>query len=271
MPFSKFVKIYLMPPEHGGWFLLLGPFLLGALAAARPNGDLLLLVVFAVAVYVTRQPLTILLKALTGRRTRSDARPALRALGAMGAVDLALLAPLLWRGHWYLLWLGIPAGLVLTWQMFLTSRRAERNMGIELVGSGTLALTAPAAYWVSVGQFVETGLVLWFLAWLYAASSIVYVYLRLKQRRMKSAPARPEQWLDGRRVLVYAGFALALTVALAVLRVVPVWAPVPYALALGHYVWGITHPCVAVKPARVGIEQSLATLGFYVVLGLAML
>lgn len=264
---GKFFKIYVLPPEHGGWFLLLGPFLFGAIAAAQPNADLFVLLLFALASYIARQPLTLLVKALSGRRARSDARSAFFALAATGALALLLLGILIWRGYAFLLWLGIPAALVLAWQLWLVTQREERQIGIELVGAGMLALTAPAAYWVSVGSMTTTGWWLWLLAWLYAASSIVYVYLRLKQRRMKEMPTRAEQWREGRRTLLYIGASIALTLALARLQFVPLWTPLVFALAGAHYVYGITHPCVGIKPARIGIEQSLATLLFYLVLG----
>jgi 4-hydroxybenzoate polyprenyltransferase len=271
MPFAKWLKIYVLPPEHGGWFLLLGPFLFGALAAAQPNADLIALFLLALASYVARQPLTLLVKALSGRRARSDAQPALLALGGTGVIAALLLVILVWRGYAFLLWLGIPAAVVLAWQLWLVTQREERQLGIELVGAGTLALAAPAAYWVSVGELTTNGWWLWLLAWLYAASSIVYVYLRLKQRRMKEMPLRATQWLEGRRTLLYIGGAFTVTCALAFLQYIPLWAPLPFALAAAHYVYGITHPCIGVKPVRIGIEQSVATLVFYVLLGLGFL
>lgn len=271
MPFSKWLKIYVLPPEHGGWFLLLGPFLFGMLAAAQANADLFALFFFALSSYIARHPLTLLVKALSGRRAKSDVQPALLALNVVGWLAALLLGILIWRGYAFLLWLGIPAGMVLAWQLWLVTQREERQIGIELVGAGMLALTAPAAYWVSVGAMTATGWWLWLLAWLYAASSIVYVYLRLKQRRIKEMPSRSEQWRDGRRTLLYIGAATALTGALALLQFVPPFTPLPFAFALAHYQYGIRHPCVGVKPFRIGAEQSLATLAFYILLGLVYL
>lgn len=268
MPLGKWIRIYLLPPEHGGWFLLVGPFLLGAIAAARPTLDLVILLLLALSVYIARQPLVILTKALAGRRARSDIRPALVGLLIVGVLALVLLSSLLVRGHHYLLWLGLPALPVLVWQLFLVSRREERQLGIELVGAGTLALAAPAAYWVSLEKLNETGWLLWGLAWLYATASIVYIYLRLKQRRIKEMPSRTELWRQGRRTLLYVGGDIAVTVGLAVLRILPPLTPLPFMLALAHFLYGITHPAVGVRPARIGIEQSLATLVFYALLGI---
>ncbi len=268
---GKFFKIYLLPSEHGGWFLLLGPFLFGALTAAQPNADLLVLLVLSLAILIARHPLTLFVKALSGRRTKTDARPALLALGAVSLLAALLLLVLILRGYAFLLWLGIPAGIVMAWQLWLVTRRQERQLGIELVGAGTLALAAPAAYWVSIGAMTLTGWWLWGLAWLYAASSIVYVYLRLEQRRWKEPKELRERVHEGQRTLLYAGTSLAITLALALLQLVPPLAPAPFALALLHFVYGITHPCVGVKPARIGIEQSLATLVFYLLLGMVFL
>ena len=88
---------------------------------------------------------------------------------------------------------------------------------------------------------------------------------------MKEMPSRAEQWHDGRRTLLYISAAIVLTVALAALKFIPPLAPLPFLLAAAHYVYGITHPCVAVKPVRIGIEQSLATLLFYILLGVTFL
>ncbi|GIL15716.1 MAG: hypothetical protein BroJett039_08890 [Chloroflexota bacterium] len=265
---GKFFKIYLLPPEHGGWFLLLGPFALGVIAAAQPNIELLALLLFALASYIARHPLTLLVKIAAGRRAKSDTRPTLLALGGAGVLAALPLGVLIWRGYAFLLWLGIPAALVLAWQLWLVTQREERQLGIELVGAGMLALAASAAYWVSVGAMTPTGWWLWLLAWLYATASIVYVYLRLKQRRMKTMPTRAEQWRDGRRALLYIGAATVCALAFALARWIPSWAPLAFGLASAHFVYGITHPCVGVKPARIGIEQSFASLGFYALLGL---
>lgn len=268
MPLRKWIKIYLLPPEHGGWFLLLGPFLLGTIAAGKPNGDLVLLLLLALAVYIARQPLVILTKAVAGRRAASDIRPALVGLTLAGVIAFVLLGILLLQGHSYLTWLGLPALPVLAWQLFLVSRREERQLGIELVGAGTLALAAPAAYWVSLGQMNVTGWLLWALAWLYAAASIVYVYLRLKQRRIKEIPSRAQQWQDARRTLLYIGGDIIITIGLAILQVVPPLTPLPFVLAMAHFMYGTTHPAIGVRPVRIGIEQSVATIVFYALLGI---
>ncbi|MGE5137938.1 MAG: YwiC-like family protein, partial [Rudaea sp.] len=258
--FRSATKQYVLPAEHGGWFLWIGPFLLGALAAEHYTFDLLWLLLLIVAVYLSRQPLIIIVKALTGRRARAEAVPAVKAFAAIAAVGAALFAVLLLRGHWGLTLLALPAGPVLAAQLWLVSQRKERQIGIELFGSGVLALSATAAYWVSVGSTDSTGWWLWLLSWLYNASAIVYVYTRLVQRRWNLVPPWSVRWQNGIRTLLYAGFNLALTFVLAAAGLLPGFVVVAYAFALLHFAYGIAFPCVHARPTRVGIEQSLATL-----------
>jgi YwiC-like protein len=263
------LKQYVIPPEHGGWFLWIGPFLLGAVAAGEFKIDLLLLLLLIAAGYLSRQPLIILVKALAGRRARADAVPALRVFVLIVAAAALLFAALLLRGHLYLLWLGLPALPVLALQLWLVARRQERQMGIELIGSGVLALAAPAAYWVGLAKLETTGWWLWALSWLYNASAIVYVYLRLQQRRLPAVLEWGERWRQGGRVLLYSGFNLAITLALAALALLPPFVPAVYALALLHFIYGISIPAVGARPVRIGVEQSSATLVFYLLLALA--
>ena len=270
MTLTKYLKIYLLPPEHGGWFLFLGPFLLGALVAARPNLDLLILLCLSLAAFIARQPLTISVKALSGRRARSDLAPALYALGAIGVVVAVLFSFLVWRGHLYLLWLGLAALPVLVWQMILVTSRQERQLGIELVGTGALSLTAPAAYWVSLGTYDARGWWLWALSWLYAASAIVYVYMRLNQRRLTTMPSWNERWRAGLRVLLYAGVSLLLVSLGSLFGLFTSLAPIPFALALIHFIYGIARPAVGARPVQIGTEQSVATLLFYILSGLTL-
>lgn len=262
-------KHYWIPPEHGTWFMWIGPLLTGMLAARHVNLDLIGLTALLLSGFLARQPMTILFKALVGRRSRADVRPASVVMAALGGLAIALLVLMLARGHAYLAWLGLAALPVVAWQFALVAKREERQMGIELVGAGVLALAAPAAYWVALGEARAAGWGLWALAWLYAAASIVFIYLRLEQRRWSEWPPRRERLRRGARVLLYAVVNLIAVVALTALRWAPPWAWVGFALALPHTGLGVMAPAVGARPARIGLEQAAATLIFSVVLGIS--
>lgn len=262
-------KHYWIPPEHGTWFMWIGPLLTGMLAARQVNLDLIGLAVLLLSAFLARQPLTIVFKALVGRRSRAEVRPASVVMAILGGLAIALLALMLARGHTYLAWLGLAALPVLAWQLALVAKREERQMGIELVGAGVLALAAPAAYWVGLGEARAAGWGLWALAWLYAAASIVFIYSRLEQRRWSEWPPRRERLRRGARVLLYAVVNLVLVVVLTDLHWVPPWAWVGFALAVPHIALGVMAPAARARPARIGLEQAGATLIFSTLLGVS--
>jgi hypothetical protein len=140
-------------------------------------------------------------------------------------------------------------------------------MGVELVASGVLALTAPAAYWIGVGEPHSTGWLLWILAWLQSAASIVYAYLRLEQRELRDLDGlRPRRSL-GRRAILYTSFNLGLSILLSTAIFLPPWIFVPYAIQWLETLWGsLIRPAVGVKPTLIGLRQlaisSIFTLVF---------
>ena len=138
-------------------------------------------------------------------------------------------------------------------------------MGIELVGAGVLALTAPAAYWVAGGANDRTGWILWLLCWLQSAASIVLVYLRLDQRRWPAAPSTPERWRAGRRVLAYHLFNLLAAALLVGNQIVPGWVALAFGVMLVDAVDSVARPKIGVRPAAIGMRQ-LAASSFFVVL-----
>ena len=180
-----------------------------------------------------------------------------------------MLLTLILQGYAVLLWLAVPALPVFGWHLWLVGRRAERKKpGVEIVASGVLALAAPAAYWVGLGEYSAAGWLIWGLCWLQAAGSIVYAYLRLEQRVLKSLPAMKDRVLLGKRSFLYSSFALGLTTLLAVAKIVPPFLPLAFSLQWLETIWGIFNPAVGVKPASIGIRQlivsSLFTMAFII-------
>jgi hypothetical protein len=146
------------------------------------------------------------------------------------------------------------------------SRREERGQqGIELVGSGVLALTAPAAYWVSGGENVPEAWIIWALSWLQSAASIVYIYLRLRQRQLTTPLAKNEKWRMGTRTLAYHTFNLALSTTLTLLNFIPFGMPIAFALVLLDALEGIANPPLGAKPVSIGIRQLISSTLFFLI------
>jgi hypothetical protein len=259
-PQSRWLKrIYALPAEHGAWALWLGPLAIGIGVAGWNGPATLWLVLAQLFAFLARQPLIILVKAISGRRSRSDAAPALA--WSVGYASLAALfaVVLIASGYTQLLWAIIPIAPMLIWQVWLVRERAERQMTIELAGSGMLALAAPTAVYVATGSLDAMGLLLWIVCWLQSAAAIVYVYLRLAQRRLSAMPSMPERWRMGRRAILYATANFVVACALALARLVPPLTPIAFAAMLAQAIGGTRAPCVGVKPQRIGFAQVAAT------------
>ena len=262
-------KIYALPAEHGAWALWLGPLAIGIGAGGWNGAPTLLLALTQLFVFLSRQPLVILVKALSGRRSRADAAPASIWLIVYAALAAIFGVMLIAAGYTQLVWVVVPSVPMLIWQIGLVRERAERQMTIELAGSGMLALAAPTAYYVATRTADATAIWLWILCWLQSAAAIVYVYLRLAQRRLTEAPPVAERLRMGRRAMTYAAVNLAISIGLALARLVPPLTPVAFAAMLAQVVGGTRAPGVGVKPTRIGFAQVGATVVFAVLMIIA--
>jgi hypothetical protein len=249
--------------------MLLGPFAAGLGLAWRLDLAVLWALLGMLLVFLARQPMIILVKALSGRRSREDAQPALIWLTIYTGLASIPAALLVASDRAAMLWLVLPALPALVWQLWLVTHRAERQMTVELAGSGALALAAPAAYFAATGHFDLVSLSVWLLCWFQSAAAIVYVYLRLEQRRLSAVPTRSRQWAMGRRAVVYHTFNFAASLALSVTRLLPSLVPLAFAALLVQVVYGTFHPAVGVKPQVLGFSQVAATVVFVLLLVVA--
>ncbi len=261
-----------LPQDHGSWVFLISPLLIGLFAGGSFDLATPFLILAAFSAFLIRQPVTIAIKAYSGRRSRRDLPAARFWMIVYALTGLVGLAGLIWQGLAYLLLLAIPGIPVFGWHLYLVSKRAERRQaGVEIVASGVLALAAPAAYWAAIGSPDPRGWWLFGLAWLQSAASIVYAYLRLRQRELKTMPDRSTQWRMGRRALLYTGFNLILTLGLGLSGLLPTWIWLPFALQAAETTWGTFHPAVNARPTAIGVRQlivsSLFTLLFILVWG----
>ena len=249
--------------EHGSWVFLLSPLLIGIFAGENWSTPLTYLIIASLSGFLIRQPITIALKVHVGRRSRKDLSAAIFWILVYGTVGMLMIVGLVLRGFGYVLYLAIPGIFVFVWHLWLVSLRAERRqIGVEIVASGVLALSAPAAYWISVGNADPLGWWLWGLTWLQSAASIVYAYLRLEQRTWSENPTRKVRLRFGSRAILYSGFNLGMTIILAFLGFFPAYIFTPYALQFGETIWGTLNPAIGVKPTRIGIRQLIVSTLF---------
>jgi len=258
---DKFFKRQIaLPQDHGSWVFILCPLFVGAFAGKHFSYASLSLFAAAMSAFLIRQPLTVAIKAYSGRRPRTDLPAARFWMMLYGLVIFLAVAELVLLGHGYVAYLSIPGLPVFAWHLWLVSQRAERRQaGVEVIATGVLSLAAPAAYWVGIGHYDPAGWWLWGLTWLQSAASIVYAYLRLEQRGQAQSPERAEKWKMGRRALAYTSFNLAASLTLGWVAILPAWVFAPFLVQWLETIWGITHPATGWKPVRIGMRQTIVS------------
>ena len=245
-----------LPSDHGSWVFLFSPLLIGLFAGGNWSLASLYLIIASLAAFLIRQPTSMVVKVYSGRRSKRDLPAAWFWIAVHGFIALLALVGLISHGYAYLLVLAVPGVPVFAWHLYLVSRRAERRqLGVEIVGSGVLALAAPAGYWVGVGSAEPTGWLLLALTWLQSAASIVYAYLRLEQREWQAIPPTSMRIKPARRALLYTSFNLLLALGLSLANITPTLLFIPYALQWVETIWGTLRPAVGYKPTTIGIRQ----------------
>jgi hypothetical protein len=261
MAATLFRRQIALPQDHGSWVFILSPLLVGLFAGRSFSPASINLIIAAMAAFLIRQPVTMAVKAYSGRRPRADLPAARLWILAYGALILVALAGLVAQGFVEVLYLAIPGLAVFAWHLWLVSRREERRqVYVEVLATGVLSLVAPAAYWIGTGRYDASGWWLWILTWFQSAASIVYAYLRLEQRTWKSIPDVRVRFRAGWRAYAYTSFNLLLTLALGdVARLLPAWIFIPYLVQWLETIWGIDHPAAGWKPTRIGVRQLIVS------------
>ena len=245
-----------LPQDHGAWVFLFSPLLIGLFAGKTFSIASVVLIIAALAAFLLRQPVSILVKVYSGRRPKRDLPAARFWTLAYSAVGLAAVISLARLGFGSLLLVAIPGAPVFIWHLVLVSRRAERRQpGVEILGAGVLALSAPAAYWVGAGAPATVGWWLFLLTWFQSAASIVYAYLRLSQRELRTAPKPSQKIRMAWRALLYTSFNLAAVLAFSFAGALPPLLPIPYAAQWAETLYGTLRPATGQKPTQIGLRQ----------------
>ena len=167
------------------------------------------------------------------------------------------------RGFGYVLYLALPGVPVFAWYLYLVAQRSERRqLLMELAATAVLSLTAPAAFWVGVGRPDPAGWLLWGLAWIQTAASIVYTYLRLEQRRLSSRPELEAGLRTALPALLFTTGNLLVVTLIGLRGLVPEWLFLAYLPQWLESIRGALLPAISAKPTRIGFQQLAVSMAF---------
>jgi hypothetical protein len=175
----------LLPPEHGSWFMLGFPLLLGLLL--RPGWAGLCLALAALACFLGRPSLR---RVLGGRQEPDQVRALLLAGGlasGFGAFALVLAGP-----H-FLLPLACVAPLILL-ALWADQQRAVRSLTVEVVAQGAFAGLTAAMLVAGGGSLGEAGRA-WLLVTLVGGANLAHVRRCLGHARGLEAAELRRRWL----------------------------------------------------------------------------
>jgi len=262
---SLFRRHVALPQDHGSWAFFLGPLIVGLFAGGRWHTTVIYLTAAAACGFLIRQPVGLVVKVAAGRRGRDVLPAAWFWIAIYGAIATLFVVGLVLRGFAYLLVLALPGLLVFAWYLALLSRRTERSQWLmEILATGSIALVAPAGMWAGRGAPDSLGWWLWLLMWAQSATGIVFVYLRLEQRRMTETPGLTKRIRQGASALSISSTGLVLAIGLGQAGIVSTWLWVPYLVQALEVARGVLRPALGGKPVAIGVRQLLVMIVFLV-------
>ena len=255
-----------LPPEHGGWGLLFEPILIGLVAAPSRAG--LLLAVAAVAVFLARQPLKVLLTdRLAGRRVPRTTHAAWFAAAYLSIAVAAGLLAFRVVGRPLLVPLACAAPLALV-QLAFDARNRSRGLLPEVCGAAALAVT-PCMLALAEGWHPRFAWALWAIAAARTVPAMVTVRTRVMRlhepAHVDGADRAPRP--SGTPPLIAHATAMATVYALQAsgLAARGVLALLSILAARAGFTLRASAP--RVRAQRIGIEELIVGLGSALALG----
>ncbi len=257
----------IVPREHGAWAVLYGGFLVGVGVTGQVTLPVALFLVGITAAAFANGPFAILARSTIGHVQGGRQRQALFWFLAYGVVAVAALLPLLLVFRMtFLLPFGIGAALFLFLRAFLIRGRDDRTLAGELVGTAGLTMVGAAAHAVAVGEVQPISGILWLLLFLFFASGIFYVRMRIQRmlaaRRGLAAPPSPTVW----PCLLYHTLLVMVVPSLFMARLVPWPVLLAFAPALWRAAAGVRQRETRLDVRRLGWSEVVLTTVFVVLL-----
>lgn len=265
----------LVPREHGSWGLWLLPLISGAVVgwSTRSLDSAAAIAWFILAAgsaFLVHQPLQAWLgRAALKAHSTEEKRIALAATLVFLALSGLSLIALSLLGRSLMLVLAVFTGACFAANVLMEATKTRSlRAAAQTVGALGLTSTAAGAYYAVAGTIGSRAVLLWLASWLFAATQIAYVQLRL---RTASARSRAEKFRAGWKVCLL-HLALPLIAAVAAMSGTVSWllalAFVP--AAVRFVLWAFSSP-TRIRVHRLGFIELAHNLVFAALLVVALL
>ncbi len=257
----------IIPREHGAWAVIYGAFLAGVGVAGQVTLPVILFLVGITAATFANGPLTILVRSTPVWVSAERRRQALTWLLVYGGAAAAAFGPLLIVFRMtFLLRFGILAAFFLLLRALLIRERDDRTLPGELVGAAGLTMVGPVAHAVAVGEIQPMGVVLWLLLFLFFASGVFYVRMRIHamvaERRGETSSSNPAV----RSCVFYHVLLFVVIPSLVMVRVIPWPVLLAFAPALWRAAAGLRREETGLNVRRLGWSEVAVASAFVLLL-----
>lgn len=171
-----------IPKEHGSWVMFFAALITGAGVAGQVTAPLILYLVSALAVFVIRKPLQMLLRgeAWTPEQKRRQVSQLVLLVTVATVTGLPLI--LVYRLSLFLP-LAVLAGMLLSVDLFRSVLTPRTTVWSELAGVTGLALSGAGSYYAAAGSLDRAALSVFVVTALHFYSGVFNVRMHLKRLR----------------------------------------------------------------------------------------
>ena len=246
MPQVTKFRVVALPPEHGGWALIIEPIVLGLLVAPSTAG--LFISLAALACFLARHPIKVAIG--DRRRKRLLHRTSLANRFALLYVTLAVVffatAVGITADREFLLPLVVALPLILI-QLLYDVRGQSRKAIPEILGALAVG-SISAAIALAAGWSKATAYALWIIIACRHVPTILYLRVLLNRRRQK------ERAMADGPVIVVQVLALMAIIVLLFFKIAPTLAIVVFAILFTRAVVGLFNHR-PLTPKQLGISE----------------
>lgn len=265
---SMWNKVIALPQDHGSWVFLFGPMIFGLLFTEIISIQIVTFCVASTAFFLMRQPISILVKVIAGRRADKDRVIAIFWTVIYGAIGTLGFGYLVFNGHsLVVLLMLVPGVILLAYHLYQIAQHNERKQKtFEMISTGMLSAIAVLILFLGRDKFIISDLLLWLLLWFQAAASIEYAFSALRQRSWSEVPESKVRVQNGMDALVKTGLNLVFAYLLSEKVLVGEYVWVAFLPQFSEVIYSMVKPAINAKPVVIGFRQLGITISFFVLL-----